>query len=204
MHPDMAEIDLRFETLAGTALHPLLPDLARLRITVFREWPYLYEGDAASEREYLRAYADSAGAAVVVCRDGEQVVGAATCEPMTEAHAPVRRSFEAAGLDLAQYCYFGESVLLREYRGHGAGVRFFVEREAQARRLGLRFAAFCGVLRDPEDPRRPAGHVPLDSFWLRRGYTPRPELTTTLHWKEIGAAGETPHILSFWTRDLQA
>jgi GNAT superfamily N-acetyltransferase len=200
----MAEIHLTFETLAGRALHPLLPDLARLRIAVFREWPYLYEGDEAYERDYLRAYADAPGAAVVVCRDGARVVGAATCEPMTEGHAPVRRSFEAAGLDPARFCYFGESVLLREYRGRGAGVRFFVEREAQARRLGLRFAAFCGVRRDAADPRRPADYVPLDEFWRKRGYAPRPDLTVTFDWKEPGEAAETPHLLGFWIKDLDA
>jgi GNAT superfamily N-acetyltransferase len=200
----MSDVHLRFETLAGAALHPLLPDLARLRIAVFRDWPYLYEGDEAYERRYLRAYADAPGAAVVVCRDGERVVGAATCEPMTQGHAPVRAVFEAAGLDPAGFCYFGESVLLAPYRGRGAGVRFFAEREAHARALGLRFAAFCGVVRDPADPRRPAGHVPLDDFWRNRGYTPRPDLAVTFDWKEVGASAETPHRLTFWMKALAA
>ncbi|WP_270935325.1 GNAT family N-acetyltransferase [Falsiroseomonas oryzae] len=200
----MSPVHLGFQTLAGAALHPLLPDLARLRIAVFREWPYLYEGDEAYERRYLRAYADAPGAAVVVCRDGEKVVGAATCEPMTQGHAPVRDAFEAAGLDPAAHCYFGESVLLPAYRGRGAGVRFFAEREAHANSLGLRFAAFCAVRRDPADPRRPAGYVPLDEFWRKRGYAPRPELTVSFDWKEVGAAEETPHVLSFWIKDLRA
>jgi GNAT superfamily N-acetyltransferase len=200
----MSDVHLSFETLAGAALHPLLPDLARLRIAVFRDWPYLYEGDEAYERRYLRAYADAPGAAVVVCRDGERVVGAATCEPMTQGHAPVRAVFEAAGLDPAGFCYFGESVLLAPYRGRGAGVRFFAEREAHARALGLRFAAFCGVVRDPADPRRPAGHVPLDDFWRNRGYTPRPDLAVTFDWTEVGASAETPHRLTFWMKALAA
>lgn len=198
----MSDVHLRFETLAGAALHPLLPDLARLRIAVFRDWPYLYEGEDAYERRYLRAYADAPGAAVVVCRDGDRVVGAATCEPMTQGHAPVRAVFHAAGLNPAAFCYFGESVLLAPYRGRGAGVRFFTDREAHARALGLRFAAFCSVVRDPADPRRPPGHVPLDDFWRKRGYTPRPDLAVTFDWKEVGATTETPHRLTFWIKDL--
>jgi GNAT superfamily N-acetyltransferase len=199
----MSDRPLRFETLAGPALHPLLPEVARLRIEVFRAWPYLYEGDEAYEQQYLRAYADAPGAAVVVCRDDERVVGAATCEPMTQGHAPVRQAFEAASLDPTQFCYFGESVLLAEYRGRGAGVRFFADREAHARRLGLPFAAFCGVLRDPNDPRRPPGYTPLDAFWRKRGYQPRPDLTVSFDWKEVGATEETPHTLSFWIKDLR-
>lgn len=204
MHPAMSDVHLTFETLAGPALHPLLPDLARLRIEVFRDWPYLYEGDAAHEGRYLRAYADAPGAAVVVCRAGDAVVGAATCEPMLQGHAPVRAAFEAAGLDPAAFCYFGESVLLAPWRGRGAGVRFFTLREAHARGLGLRFAAFCAVARDAADPRRPAGHLPLDGFWRRRGYAPRPDLTVSFDWKEVGAAEATPHPLSFWIKELGA
>ncbi|MBU8538041.1 GNAT family N-acetyltransferase [Falsiroseomonas tokyonensis] len=198
----MAEIHLRFETVSGPALHPLLPDLAALRIAVFREWPYLYEGDGGYEQGYLRAYAESPGAAIVVCRDGEKVVGAATCQPMVQAHAPVLACFREAGLDPARFCYFGESVLLPEWRGQGAGVRFFAEREAHALRLGLPGAAFCAVARDERDPRRPAGYTPLDAFWGKRGYARRPDLVVSFNWKEIGQATETAHDLVFWTKTL--
>jgi GNAT superfamily N-acetyltransferase len=202
MHRGMAEIHLSFETLSSAALHPLLPALAGLRIAVFREWPYLYEGDAAHERDYLRAYAESPCAAIVICRDADRVVGAATCQPMVQSHAPVPAAFRAAGLDPGRFCYFGESVLLPEYRGHGAGVRFFTEREAHARSLALPEAAFCAVVRDPADPRRPASYTPLDAFWQRRGYEQRAGLTVRFDWKELGPEAEIPHDLVFWTRTL--
>ncbi|KAA2211877.1 GNAT family N-acetyltransferase [Teichococcus oryzae] len=198
----MAKNPLRFETLRGSALHPVLPALARLRIAVFREWPYLYEGDEAYEADYLRAYAEAPGAAVILCRDGDESVGAATCEPMAETHAEVRDAFTTAGLDPAEHCYFGESVLLPAYRGQGAGVRFFELREAHARSLGARHAAFCAVRREADDPRRPAGYTPLDGFWRRRGYTPCPGLFCTLTWREPGGAAEIPHRLDFWRKAL--
>lgn len=202
MHPGMRENDLSFETLSGPALHPLLPEVAGLRIAVFRDWPYLYAGDAASEQAYLRAYAEAPNAAIIICRDGERVVGAATCEPMDQGHPPVAACFRAAGLDPTRICYFGESVLLPAYRGRGAGVRFFTEREAHARRLALPQAAFCAVQRNPADPRCPAGYRPLDAFWRKRGYTARPELVVRFNWKEIGQAVETAHDLMFWTKIL--
>jgi GNAT superfamily N-acetyltransferase len=202
MHRGMAEIHLSFETLSGPALLPLLPALAGLRIAVFREWPYLYEGDAAYEQTYLRAYAEGPGAAIVICRDGDSVVGAATCQPMVQSHAPVPAAFRAAGLEPARFCYFGESVLLPAYRGRGAGVRFFADREARARSLGLTEAAFCAVRRDPADPRRPAAYTPLDAFWRRRGYAQRPELTVIFDWKETGQTADSAHELVFWTKSL--
>jgi GNAT superfamily N-acetyltransferase len=196
---------LRLETLTGRdRLAPLLPVLARLRIAVFRDWPYLYDGSEAYEGEYLTAYAASPGAAIVVAFDGEEAVGAATCQPMAEAAAEVRAGFTrgGGGPDPARVCYFGESVLLPRYRGRGAGVGFFAAREAHARAaLGLSAAAFCAVVRNDNDPRRPRDHVPLDAFWARRGFVPRPDLSCVMRWREPGDDRETPHSLGFWVKD---
>jgi GNAT superfamily N-acetyltransferase len=197
----MTPPSLRLETLGGPALRAALPALARLRITVFAEWPYLYDGDDAYESGYLARFAAGPGALLVVAFDGEAPVGMATCQPMAEAHAPVQAVFRRRGLDPAGFCYFGESVLLPEYRGRGAGVGFFTMREAHARALGLRAAAFCAVVRNVNDPRRPADYVPLDGFWRRRGYIPRPDLSCTMDWKELGDDHETPHSLGFWLKD---
>ncbi|MFQ3623089.1 MAG: GNAT family N-acetyltransferase [Acetobacteraceae bacterium] len=194
---------VRLTTVTGEALRPHLADVARLRIAVFREWPYLYEGDAAYEERYLARYAAAPGAAVVLAFDGNRVVGASTCLPLAEEGETVTAPFRAAGWDLARVFYFGESVLLPEYRGRGTGVGFFTEREAHARRFpGIDTAAFCAVMRDPADPRRPADYVPLDPFWRKRGYTPSPALACTMHWKEIGGNEEVPHRLAFWLKRL--
>jgi GNAT superfamily N-acetyltransferase len=192
---------LRFETLQGDALRAWLPRLAGLRIAVFRDWPYLYAGEAGYEESYLAAYAASPGAAVIAAIDGEGAVGCATCQPMAEATARVQAAFRGRGLDPARYCYFGESVLLPEYRGRGAGVRFFTGREAHARALGLQAAAFCAVVRNDRDPRRPAGDVPLDGFWRRRGYTRRADISVVFDWTELGDARATPHALGFWVKE---
>ncbi|MCX8509604.1 MAG: GNAT family N-acetyltransferase, partial [Rhodobacteraceae bacterium] len=42
-----------------------LDEVAKLRITVFRDWPYLYDGDLIYERKYLAAYLESADSLVV-------------------------------------------------------------------------------------------------------------------------------------------
>ena len=202
MQRPMPPVHLRFATLTGEALLPLLPALGRLRIEVFREWPYLYDGDEQYEREYLAAYAGTPGAAMVVAFAGEEPVGAATCQPMTETHGAVREGFAASGLDPADWCYFGESVLRRAYRGQGAGRAFFAGREAHARAFGLSGATFCAVERDPADPRRPADYRPLDPFWTALGYLKRPGVACTLEWREIGQDRDTPHRLTFWTKTL--
>jgi GNAT superfamily N-acetyltransferase len=121
---------------------------------------------------------------------------------MEAAEESLRAPFRAAGLDPAAWYYFGESVLERGFRGRGVGVAFFAAREARARALGRRFAAFCAVVRPDDHPARPAGHVPLDAFWTRRGYARRPGLVASFAWKDVGDAAETAKTMEFWTRAL--
>ncbi|WP_043363649.1 GNAT family N-acetyltransferase [Belnapia sp. F-4-1] len=192
---------MRLETLEGSAARAALPALTRLRITVFAEWPYLYDGDAGQEEAYLATLVGGRDAAVVIAWDGAEPVGMATCQPMRDSYATVREAFCRRGLDPARFCYFGESVLLPAFRGQGIGVGFFHAREAHARRVGLGATAFCSVVRNANDPRQPRDHVPLDGFWRRRGYAPRPDLSCIFHWREHGDAAETPHALGFWVKD---
>ncbi len=195
-------MSLRVAPLTGPALEAALPDLARLRIAVFRDWPYLYDGDDAYERAYLRRYAASPGALVVAALDGPDIVGAATAAPM-EDHAPeFAAALAAAGHAPEQALYCGESVLLHSHRGRGLGHAFFDAREAHGRALGRRVACFCAVIRAPDDPRRPPGYSPLDAFWRRRGYAPLPGAVATYRWREAGEAAETDHPMQMWLRAL--
>ena len=191
--------------LSGAGIAPWLDEVARLRIAVFREWPYLYDGDDAYEHEYLAAYLESPGSVLVLALDGDRVVGASTGLPLADDQEAFRKPFEQAGLPVGEVFYFGESVLLPEYRGRGIGHAFFDEREAHARELGgFRWTAFCAVDRAPDDPRRPQGYRPNDAFWHGRGYARLPGMTCMLPWKELGNEEETLHPLTFWLRDWAA
>lgn len=187
----------------GAAIIDSLFAVAALRIAVFREYPYLYEGTLAYEEGYLAGYAASPHSLVVVARDGDTVVGAATAMPLAlaeEAAAPLA----AAGHDPAGVYYFGESVLLPAYRGRGIGHQFFDHREAAARRFGFALAAFCAVVRPGDHPARPPGYAPHDLFWTKRGFTRRPDLVAHFSWLDVGERVETPKPLVFWTKELTA
>lgn len=191
------------KSFSGASAAPFFDDLARLRITVFRDFPYLYDGDLAYERTYLATYAKSEGSVFVLALDEGRVVGASTGIPMAAETDEVKAPFLSAGRDPADFFYFGESVLLPEYRGRGIGVRFFEGREAQARSLGLSFCTFCAVERPAGHPRRPADYVPLNAFWQKRGYRHHPELRTTFAWRDLDETEESAKPLSFWIRDLR-
>lgn len=194
---------LRVEPLSGPALARALPDLARLRITVFRDWPYLYDGTLAYEQRYIDKFANSQGAVIIAAIDGEAVVGAATASPMVGHADAFSEPFRQRGYDIAKIFYFGESVLLPGYRGRGIGNAFFDHREAHARSLGgYTHATFCGVVRPDDHLMKPPGYVPLDAFWQRRGYRRMEKLVGSFSWRDVGASEETAKPMQFWLNAL--
>lgn len=193
---------LEIRRCVGNEVSGYLEDAARLRIRVFREFPYLYEGDVGYEREYLSGYAESGRAVVVVALEGKEVVGISTGLPMEDADRAFQAPFLAAGEVPEEWFYFGESVLAPEWRGRGVGHRFFDEREAHARELGLTKTAFCAVVRPEDHPLRPPGYVAHDRFWMKRGYIRRPGWRAKLDWRQVDSAGEeVENELVFWTRE---
>lgn len=194
---------MKLEIVSGQAITPFIPELARLRIQVFREFPYLYDGDFGYEAHYLEKFTDVPAATLVVARDGARIVGASTALPLGVAEPEIQAPFLEHGLDVPDWYYFGESVLERAYRGQGLGVQFFQFREARAQELGYTHATFCAVIRPDDHPARPADHAPLDAFWTRRGYVKRPELVCGFSWKDVGEPTETIKQMMFWTKKLE-
>lgn len=193
---------IRVAVLRGADLEAALDDVARLRIAVFRDWPYLYDGDLEYERRYLETYRSSRDAILVGAFDGDKLVGAATGTPMADHAEDFGAAFARTGLDLGSVFYCAESVLLPQWRGRGVGHRFFDLREAHARSLGLRHVAFCAVIRPDDHPMRPKDPHQLDSFWRKRGYAPLPGVVARFRWRDVGEEDETEKRLQFWMRPL--
>lgn len=194
---------LSFIQKKGAEITTVFEDLANLRITVFRDFPYLYEGSVDYEMEYLKIYAQAEKALLFAVYDGSKMVGATTCIPLINEAPEVRLPFERAGLAIDSIFYFGESILLKEYRGLGLGHRFFDEREAHARSFGtFKTTCFCAVDRGENHPLQPENYRPNDAFWLKRGYQKDFSLQSTFEWPDINESVSTPKTMIYWKRDL--
>lgn len=195
---------VRVERLTGDELRAALPELARLRIAVFREWPYIYDGSLEYEQSYLAKFASADGAVVVAAFDAGDMIGAATASPMQGHAEEFAAPLAARGFDIARIFYFGESVLLKPYRGRGLGHGFFDERESHARNAGpFTHTAFCAVVRPDDHPMRPADYAPLDAFWRKRGYQKLDGVVAHFAWKDIGEPEETMKPMQFWMKAIE-
>lgn len=196
---------LTVKRFSGHQLAEHIPELARLRITVFREFPYLYDGDTAYEERYLQTYTKSADSVVILAFDGPRIIGASTALPLADETDNVIAPFREQDMDVDRIFYFGESVLLPQYRGRGLGVRFFEEREDHARTLGrFEMCCFCAVDRPADHPRRPEGYEPLNRFWEKRGYTRQPQLKARFSWRDLDETQESPKPMIFWMKRLDS
>jgi GNAT superfamily N-acetyltransferase len=198
---------LRIVTLTGAELRSAAPRLAQLRIEVFRDFPYLYDGTLDYEREYLAALTASKDSIIVAALDGDEIVGCATGSGLRGTHAEfiepfLAEPFQALGLNIGEVFYCGESVLSPAYRGLGLGHQFFNHREAHAKERGYKHAAFCAVTRPADHPLAPANYAPLDPFWHKRGYRKVAGMIASFSWKDVDQPAPTQHPMQFWMREL--
>jgi GNAT superfamily N-acetyltransferase len=195
---------MAIDTFTGAEVEPWLHAVAALRMAVFREWPYLYDGDLDYETKYLSTYAASAASLFVLAFERDEVVGASTGIPLDHETSAFKQAFFARSIPYADVFYFGESVLLPAYRNRGIGHRFFDERERHARRIGtFTMTAFCAVERDEDDPRRPSDYRGNELFWHKRGYERQHDMFCRIDWRETGATEATSHRLRYWLRPLE-
>lgn len=194
---------LTFTAYRGVEIATVVEALGALRIAVFHDYPYLYEGSLDYEKDYLQIYVQSERAFLFSVFDNGKMVGATTCIPLADEAAEVRKPFEDAGFDISTIFYFGESILLPEYRGLGLGHRFFDEREAHAGSFGnFKLICFCSVERGDNHPAKPANYRPNDTFWLKRGYVKEPSLQSIMEWPDIGETSSSAKKMIFWTKTL--
>lgn len=177
--------------------------LSNLRIRVFRDFPYLYDGNLDYEKRYLKTYFSCAESFVALCYDGNKIVGASTAIPMQNEEKSFREPLERAGWETKKICYFGESILLPEYRGKGIGKLFFEAREKYARKMNLSRASFCAVIREENHPMRPKNYRSLEDFWRNQGYKIAKGITTTYSWKDLGQVKESAKPMQFWVKNLE-
>ncbi len=188
--------------LSGAEAHRYMDDLARLRMAVFKEYPYLYDGNPEYEAKYLKTYLDTQNAVLIAALNEGKVIGMASGLPLAAETPEVINPVKQAGYKPEEVFYLGESVLLPQYRGRGTGKVLMNMRIEYAVEQGFRIAVFCAVSRPEDHPLKPDDYRPLDGFWHSRGFAKQPDLTTGFTWKDIDKQAEDEKTMVFWIKQL--
>ncbi len=193
-----------YHRLSGDAARSFSDQLAELRLKVFWDFPYLYEGSREYEMKYLETYFKAKHAFIFLVEDAGRIVGATTGIWAKEEEESFREPFARRGFNPDEIFYFGESVLLPDYRGKGIGKKFFEEREKFARSLPfIKYVSFCAVERPDQHPLRPVDYKPLDPFWRTMGFEKVPGLTTDYEWRDRGENNQTKKQMQYWIKNIR-
>jgi GNAT superfamily N-acetyltransferase len=163
---------LSITTVRGVKTKPFHQDLARLRMDIFKDFPYLYAGNSDYEATYNAIYGQSPNSLFVIVKAFNEVIGISTALPIKDMDESLAFILSDQGYPATQGFYLGESVLSPHFRGRGLYKKMFALREEEARLQGHAFTAFLSVVRENDHPLRPLNYVPHDTTWQNYGYTP--------------------------------
>lgn len=191
---------IRFTIQQGKEIYPYIQDLARLRISIFREYPYLYDGNDTYEAKYLSKFSEVEDTYVVLIFDNDKVIGAFTGIPIRFEDETIVKHIPQDKVN--DTYYLSEILLDKNYRGKGIGAQLLHQLEDKIISLKKykRFY-FASVIRPENHPEKPKDYKSLDTMWLSNGYQPT-SFTCTLSWKEISEEVETEKTLALWEKEI--
>lgn len=195
--------NVEIKALKGAEARKYVDDIADMRISMFKEYPYLYDGSIEYEREYLETYFKSENSIILLVFDKDKVVGFSNVIPFVEETAELKKPFEGNKLDVKDYLYIGEVMLKDRYRGKGLLRKFFEHHENYAKEHGYPYLTFITSKRPDNHPMKPSDYRELGPIWEHFGYSLDDRLVAEFKWKQIDTGKEEENSLSFWVKEVR-
>ena len=191
---------LELRALEGPVAARWLDDIVRIRVELYREFPYLYDGDAAREALCLRTYLECGEAVFLAAFDGDRMAGFSSSIPLAMEDEALTEPFRRAGLDPADYLYIGEMLVEAPWRSWKLLWEHKKYHEARARALHLKYVAMVTVDRAENHPLRPRRYKPLEHIIHYCGYEKIRDLSVSMRWPRADSGSERANRLSVWRR----
>lgn len=180
--------------------------LAQMRITYFREYPYLYEGTTEYEINYLEEYKEKAlDAYLIQAFDEGQLVGILTGCAFTSDIGVVRdgaRLFKTDRFPIEQYYYIGEAIIIPEYQNQKILPRLLYRLVNEVKKLNkYQSLCFLTVVRQDNDSQKPLDYRSTDNLWEKLGCQ-RAGVKASFEWPTIMDDNSVKNIfneIEFWT-----
>lgn len=191
------EDSIVIETLKGSETLPYLQTLMELRLSFFREAPYLYEGTLAEEEKYVQMYSAANDSLFAVAKEGNNVIGMITGLPFTESKEQNQRLVDQISVSPHGF-YLGEVVFLGTPSDH-LKQKLYQAFEESIKKLSCYDSLFvCEIEREPGSSDGPSTAM----SWEEHGFVRDPNLSVIYPWQEIGNEAESDHLMVFWKKEL--
>lgn len=192
--------------LTGHELQSILPFMAQQRISAFREYPYLYEGNMQEENEYCNWFASLPHSAVAVAYANGQPVGFVSGTGFNDFDIHFKGSialFKSNGLDSKKFYYIPEAIIVPEHRRNSLIEKLHDAIEKHAKKIGFS-ALCCADEHHDTHPLKPVNYQSRDRLYLNAGYI-KTTMVIKFPWLTIqpdGSLKDEEHALYYWIKNF--
>lgn len=193
----------------GVKLKKYIDTVSMLRIKIFKEFPYLYEGELNYERSYLEGYCQDPYSMLAVALINGNVVGVSTGIPLLSSSTIIsdaKKVFSQKNVDINDYYYYGEVMILPEFRGQGIIKKLYSAQDELIKTWGFNHVSILTVVRENNHPLKPRGYKSSDKMWRYLGFI-RNNLTIQYSWPTLqpdNSVKDTINTLEFWTKSFSS
>ena len=196
---------IEYDIMTGEQIREHLPLMATLRSQSFKEFPYLYDGSVEAGEKYLATYAETKDATVIIAKFNGEIIGFSTGLPLnadTKLTRDLKASYQRIEPDLARYYYFGEIIILPEFRGQGIARAMYDKQQTAVAEKGYTEFVILTVVRQANHPCQPKDYRSTDSLWPHLGFK-KSDITMHYPWAvidETGHSAETDNTMQAWNK----
>jgi len=190
-------MSLALQTISGQEIARHIEALGQFRIDIFRDYPYLYEGEMQYERDYLARYSQCNQSLLLLAEDSAGVAAACTAIPLLTETEDFRAPFTKA--EQEEFFYIGEVMVRSDYRHQGMGSQMLAKMINLIEQQGFRKICLYTVDRGQNHPTKPADYFPPDRLWQKFNFTTNGQ-QVHFSWKDIGDAQASRKPMNVWVR----
>lgn len=189
----------------GAQCSEMINTVSDLRITMFKEYPYLYQGDKEYEKHYVKAYVQERGM-VIKAAVKEELAGVITGIPLVEdaeTFPEAKQAFVQQGFIPEQFYYIGEVMVMPQFRKKGIAAALFNALEKQAQKWNYEKFCFVTIEHDKNHSLKPANYEDPAAVWRKLGYS-KTSVTIPAKYPTICADGSVQEIENtfvFWVKN---
>jgi hypothetical protein len=164
--------------LLSLQLYNFIDVVPEIMLKTFKEFPYLYSPTLQEDKEYFSWYAKHEKGMLVTAQHENDLAGFITGIPMNYLatmdffHGPeISAQFKKNNIDIDNYYYCGEIIVLPDFRENHICSKMFAEFESQVKAWG--YEGICLITSDRENdhPLKPVNYLDSRLIWAHYGFT---------------------------------